>query len=211
MHWFFSEPLNYSKEIFLHGVIAKAKKVYGFWSPTRVDSAVSACQHVSIFSGFFFLNFVFLLLLWNDVQLQPEICWIDWNSAVLCFKGLFHLHVHVLNVCPIWEASLLATILCVWEICYGSNNCVYMYHIFHWLAKKKIKNKKITPENASPHRFGSPHLTRNQRPFNSFNLVYNPGRVTLTQVLWCWSNSIWYPPSIHVSCKCRYILYGDIY
>ena len=41
---------------------------------------------------------------------------------------------------------LLATILCVWEIGSASNNRVYMYHVFHWLAKKITKKKKcVTP------------------------------------------------------------------
>ena len=39
---------------------------------------------------------------------------------------------------------LLATILCVWEILSGSNNRVYMYHIFHWLAKYPPPQKKKT-------------------------------------------------------------------
>ena len=29
---------------------------------------------------------------------------------------------------------LSATILCVWEIWSGSNNRMYMYHVFHWLT-----------------------------------------------------------------------------
>ena len=33
----------------------------------------------------------------------------------------------------------LATILCVWQIWSGSNNRIYMYHVFHWLAKKKTR------------------------------------------------------------------------
>ena len=34
---------------------------------------------------------------------------------------------------------LLATILCVWEIWSGSNNRVYMYHVFHSLATKILQ------------------------------------------------------------------------
>ena len=30
-------------------------------------------------------------------------------------------------------------ILCVWVVWSGSNNRVYMYHVFHWLAIKKFK------------------------------------------------------------------------
>ena len=36
-------------------------------------------------------------------------CWIIWNSAVLCFKWLFHIGVWT------FVHPLLATILCVWE------------------------------------------------------------------------------------------------
>ena len=44
-----------------------------------------------------------------------NICWIDWNSAVLCFKLLFHIGVWTFA----WFARpLLATILCmyIWEM-----------------------------------------------------------------------------------------------
>ena len=42
----------------------------------------------------------------------------------------------------------LATIICVLEIWSGSNNRVYMYHVFHLLAneKKIIKKKKINKQ-----------------------------------------------------------------
>ena len=39
---------------------------------------------------------------------------------------------------------LIATILCVWEIWSGSYNHIDMYHIFHWLAKKKINKNKLS-------------------------------------------------------------------
>ena len=75
-------------------------------------------------------------------------CWIDWNSAVLCFKRLFHIGV---RTSARFVRPLLATIFCVCEIWLGFNNRIYMYHVFNWLAKKqkriakkikKIKNKK---------------------------------------------------------------------
>ena len=38
----------------------------------------------------------------------------------------------------------LATIICVWEIWSGSNTCIYIYHVFHWLApKKRLPKKKV--------------------------------------------------------------------
>ena len=56
-------------------------------------------------------------------------CWIDLNSAALCFKRLFHIGM---NVNPIFEASLSHHTLCImgtfWS---GFNNRVYMYHVFH--------------------------------------------------------------------------------
>ena len=49
-----------------------------------------------------------------------------------CFKQLFHIGVWTFA----WFVRpLLATILCVWEIWPGSNNHVYMYHVFHWLPE----------------------------------------------------------------------------
>ena len=59
-------------------------------------------------------------------------CWIDCNSAALCFEQLFHIRVE--NVCPICEG-----LSCPPYSVYGKcglvpNNRVYMYHVFHWLA-----------------------------------------------------------------------------
>ena len=85
-------------------------------------------------------------VLWNDVQLQPKR--IDWNSATLWFKWLSQRDI---NVCPILR-PLLATILCVYEIWSGSNNRVYMYHVYHCVAKQKTKNKnkKVTAPTLKP-------------------------------------------------------------
>ena len=72
-------------------------------------------------------------MLLNYVQLQPKLLW---------FKRLFHIGVWTFAR---FVRPLLAIILCVWEIWSGSNNRMYMYHIFHWLAKKtdyQKKNKK---------------------------------------------------------------------
>ena len=81
-------------------------------------------------------------------------CWIDWNSAALCLKQLFHIGVWPF---PRFERPLLATILCVWEIWSGSNNCVYMYHVFHSFAQQqknnnnnKTKKKRITTPILKP-------------------------------------------------------------
>ena len=57
-----------------------------------------------------------------------------------------------MNVCPICDTCM---VLCVWEILSGSNNRVYMYHVFHWLTKKGEQSE-------SPHRFWSRPMTRNR-------------------------------------------------
>ena len=86
-------------------------------------------------------------------------CWMDWNSAVLCLN-FFSLFVWFVR-------SLLATILCRWEIWSGSNKHVYMYHV---LAKKKRVNPPPpTPrpqKSMSPHDYeANIHMTRNRRLF----------------------------------------------
>ena len=65
--------------------------------------------------------------------------WIDWNSAVLCFKRLCHIGVWTFAR---FVRPLLATILCVWEMCVwsGTITTYTMYHVFYWLAKQ-TKNK----------------------------------------------------------------------
>ena len=70
-------------------------------------------------------------------------CWIDWNSAVLCFKRLFHIGVWTFAR---FVRPLLATILCVWEYFTG------------W-QKKKITKKK---QSVSPHRFWNRPMTPDQ-------------------------------------------------
>ena len=62
--------------------------------------------------------------------------------------------------------TLLATILCVWEILSGSNNCVYMYRI------------------ESPHWFWSRPMTRNGRLF-VFGPSPNKGSWRILKDLYC--------------------------
>ena len=71
-------------------------------------------------------------------------CWIDWNSAVLCFKRIFHIGV--------WRFAwfvrpLLATILCIW------GNLVPAYNVsrISLLAKKRWpKKKRVTTPILKP-------------------------------------------------------------
>ena len=67
-------------------------------------------------------------------------CRIDWNTAMLCFKWLFHIRVWTFAR---FVRPLFATILCTWEIW---STAYTMYHIFPcWQKKKKMaeKNKKF--------------------------------------------------------------------
>ena len=86
-------------------------------------------------------------------------CWIDWNSALLCFETTFS-H-RSMNVCPICEASLSHYTLCMGNLS-GSNNRVYVFN--GW---QKIFFLK---EGSSPHRFWIRPTTRNRR---LFFLLYN--------------------------------------
>ena len=66
-------------------------------------------------------------------------CWIDWNSAVRCFKRLFQIGVWMFAR---FVRPLVATILCVGEIWSGSNNCVYMcITYFTGWQQKRLPNK----------------------------------------------------------------------
>ena len=73
---------------------AKKTKVSGFWSPRTSTSDL----RISISS--------FLFLCYETMSNCGQNCWIDWNSAVLCFKQLFCL-INARFVRP-----LLATVLC---------------------------------------------------------------------------------------------------
>ena len=59
-------------------------------------------------------------------------CWIDWNSAMLCFKQLFHIGVWTFGR---FVRPLLATILCMGNSVPAYT--MYMYHAFPcWLKKE---------------------------------------------------------------------------
>ena len=94
--------------------------------------------------------FSFFLLICETMSKCSRNCWIDWNSATLCFKWLFHIHVVWLFA---WFVQpLFGAILCVWEIWSGSNNR---------LAPKEITQNK----SRSPHQFWSRPMTTNWRLF----------------------------------------------
>ena len=99
-------------------VSSTRKKGWKPWTPQKVSDFWSLCA-----SAFTFC--------YETMSNWSQNCWIHWNSAVLCFKWLFYIGVWTFAwfVRPLW---------CVWEIWSGSYNCVYMYmyHVFHWLAKK---------------------------------------------------------------------------
>ena len=80
-----------------------------------------------------------------------QYCWIDWNSAVLCFKWLYNIGVWTFAR---FVRPLLATILCTWEIWSPHIQCIMYFPVGQ---KKKMAEKK----SASPHRFLSWLMTRN--------------------------------------------------
>ena len=113
--------------------------IYG----VRVRRLRPVCLH---FYLFFFPRY-------ETISSCSQHCWIDWNSAVLCFKRLFHRGVWTFAR---FVRPLVATILGVWEIWSPHMTCT-LYHIFLCWQKK--------PKNASPHRFWSRSMTRNWRLF----------------------------------------------
>ena len=62
-------------------------------------------------------------------------CWIDWHSAVLCFKRLFQIGVWTFSR---FMRPLLATILCIWEIWSPRIQCVTYFPV----GKKNMAEKK---------------------------------------------------------------------
>ena len=104
---------------------------------------VSVCVASDLYVGIFGFS-AFFFFCYETRSNCSQNCWIDWNSAVLCFKQVFP-H-RGMNVCPICAAPLLATILCVWEI--GSvqiTSSACVTYFTGWNKTKKIgpaKNKK---------------------------------------------------------------------
>ena len=69
----------------------KAQKGFRFLVSTPISSDI----HVSIFS-FLFFSFFFFFGGGGGYEMMSNFsqnCWIDWNSAKLCFKQLFHIVV----------------------------------------------------------------------------------------------------------------------
>ena len=120
--------------------IRPKQKVSGFCPPHA-----SPQTHASAFKKQFF---------WGGETMSncSQNCWIDWNSAVLCFKWIFHIGV--------WT---FATILCT---CQNLVPRIQMYHVFPCWQKKKDGWRK---KNASPHWFWSRLMTRNRRLFGALN------------------------------------------
>ena len=66
-------------------------------------------------------------------------CWINWNSAVLCFKQLVHIGVWTFAR---FVRPLLATILCVWKLgprVYNVSHISMLAKQKRWPKKKKKK------------------------------------------------------------------------
>ena len=96
-----------------------------FWSP-------HALPQISV-SAFF--NFLFFL--YETMSNYSQDCWIDWNSAVLCFKRLFHIGV--------WTFARFVRPLLAHHTLYMGNlvpaYTMYRYHIFPCWQKKRLKRK----------------------------------------------------------------------
>ena len=92
----------------------------------------------------------YLFICYETMSNYSQNCWIDWNSAGLCFKRLFHKAV--------WTFArlirpLLATIPCI-----IMGNLVSAYTCITYVPVGDKKGGK----SASPHRFWSPPMTRNE-------------------------------------------------
>ena len=124
------------------------KKVSGFWSPrTSPQTCASA-----------FLIFLFCCC-YETMSNCSQNCWIDWNSAVLCFKKSFY-------IIGVWTFAwfvrpLLATTLCMENLV----PAYAMYHVFSCWQKRFFFKKMAKNKSASPHWFWSRPMTRNWRLF----------------------------------------------
>ena len=113
-----------------------------------VSAHVASDPCVSIFSFLF-------CCCYETMSNCSQNCWIDWNSAVLCFKRPFN---RGMSVCPICEAFSKPP-----YFVYGKYSLVPITTYMYFTGWQK---KKITPQkNASLHWFWSRPLTRNQRHF----------------------------------------------
>ena len=74
----------------------------------QVSTHVASDLHISIFS--------FILFCYETMSNCSQNCWMDWNSAVLCFNVFLHRGI---IVCPICEASLSH------HTCMGKGNLVW--------------------------------------------------------------------------------------
>ena len=109
------------------------QKVSVFWSP-RGRRLRPARWHF------------YLFICYETMSNCSQNCWINWNSAALCFKGLFHIGVWTFAR---FVRPLLTSILCIWEIC-----SPFIQSRFSPLAKKtkkqKNKNKSVTAPILNP-------------------------------------------------------------
>ena len=115
-------------------------------------SGLQACHLRAARRHFYYI----LFLAMKRCPIAAKIARLIGNQPCCELNTFFHIGVWTFAR---FVRPVLATIY-VWGIWSGSNNSVYMYHVFHWLAKIK----KITPpppqkkKNGSLHRFWSHHL-----------------------------------------------------
>ena len=91
--------------------------------------------HVSIF------NFLFFVVAMKRCPITAKIAGLIQILQCCVLNDFFtEGYERLRDLCGLSQSP----ILCVWEIWSCSNIRVYMYHVFHWLAKKrKITKKKV--------------------------------------------------------------------
>ena len=94
-------------------------------------------------------------------------CWIDWNSAALCFKQLFF-------YIGVWTFARLP-ILCVWDIWCVSNNRAVIYHVF-------IDYQQPPPPKKNNNN--------NNKQTNKQNTILKPTRNRRLLFIFCWGGLI---------------------
>ena len=125
-------PLPIFQDFLLLLFYVRPKKVSSFWS-----LCMSPQTNVLAFLMFFFLCY-------ESMSNCSQNCWIYWNSAVLCFKRLFHIGVWTFAR---FERPLSITILCICEIWSLRIQCITYFPVG---KKKMAKENCITAPILKP-------------------------------------------------------------
>ena len=100
-------------------MLVRQKIISVFWFPHAFPQ--------TCVSAFLFIFIYLFIFCYETMSNCSKNCWIDWNSAMLFFKQLFHIGVWTFA----WFVRPLVATYCVWEIWSGSDNHLYvnMYHL----------------------------------------------------------------------------------